>query len=231
MTASRLAVGVLGIALTLTSTVTSTVAPAHARGEDDGLLIEQMVQGRAARAALDALAPARQRSVAARNDRSVAQVRAVLADPSAGLARDGKLFFTETVDPDAAPAPALPAASMTPVPAPAPQATPTLAQAREMDQLDQTSVWGTVSLTSVLWGTRLDLTCSYDEPASGYQEGEHTYALVVHTRDGGTEQVATWKGLPGRTMRVTGATALTTDQIASVEVRDAAGHPLLELTS
>jgi hypothetical protein len=114
---------------------------------------------------------------------------------------------------------------------PAPQATPTLAQAREMDQLDQTSVWGTVSLTSVLWGTRLDLTCSYDEPASAYQEGEHTYALVVHSRDGGTEQVATWKGLPGKTMRVTGATALTTDQIASVEVRDAAGHPLLELRS
>ncbi|GAA1128991.1 zf-HC2 domain-containing protein [Nocardioides aquiterrae] len=114
---------------------------------------------------------------------------------------------------------------------PTPQATPTVAAAREMTQLDQTAVWGEVSLTSVLWGTRLDLTCSYDEPASAYLEGEHTYALVVHTRDGGTEQVATWKGLPGRTMRVTGATALTTDQIASVEVRDAAGHPLLELRS
>jgi hypothetical protein len=83
----------------------------------------------------------------------------------------------------------------------------------------------------VLWGTRLDLTCSYDEPVSAYQDGAHTYALVVHTRDGGSEQVATWKGLPGRTMRVTGATALTTDQIASVEVRDAAGQPLLELRS
>ena len=113
---------------------------------------------------------------------------------------------------------------------PPPQATPSLAVAQDMTQLDQTSVWGQVSLTSVLWGTRLDLTCSYQEPTSAYQEGEHTYALVVHTRDGGTEQVATWKGLPGKTMRVTGATALTTDQISSVEVQDAAGHPILELT-
>lgn len=113
----------------------------------------------------------------------------------------------------------------------APQAVPPLAPARDMTQLDQSTVWGQVSLTPVLWGTRLDLTCSYQEPTSAYQEGERTYALVVHTRDGGTERVATWKGLPGKTMRVTGATALTTDQIASVEVQDAAGDPLLELTS
>jgi hypothetical protein len=114
---------------------------------------------------------------------------------------------------------------------PPPQAVPTLAPSQQMTQLDQTAIWGKVALTSVLWGTRLDLTCSYEEQTSGYDEGAHTYALVVHTRDGGTEQVATWKGLPGRTMRVTGATALTTDQITSVEVQDAAGHPLLELTS
>jgi hypothetical protein len=114
---------------------------------------------------------------------------------------------------------------------PPPSVVPSLSPAREMTQVDQGGVWGKVALTSVLWGTRLDLTCSYDEPTGGYAEGEHTYALVVHTRNGGTEQVATWKGLPGRTMRVTGATALTTDQIATVEVQDAAGHPLLELTS
>ena len=110
------------------------------------------------------------------------------------------------------------------------QAGPVLATAHEMEQVDQTGVWGEVALTSVLWGTRLDLTCSYQESAGGYPEGEHTYALVVHTTDGGTEQVATWKGLPGKTMHVTGATALTTDQIRDVEVQDAAGDTLLELT-
>ena len=111
------------------------------------------------------------------------------------------------------------------------QAAPTLAPAQDMAQVDQTGVWGQVSLTSVLWGTRLDLTCSYDEPSSVYHEGEHIYALVVQTRDGGSERVATWKGLPGRTMHVTGATALTTDQISEVQVQDAEGHRLLELTS
>jgi hypothetical protein len=54
--------------------------------------------------------------------------------------------------------------------------------------------------------------------------------LVVHTRDGGTEQVGTWKGLPGKTMHLTGATALTADQIQSVEVRTETGQPVLELT-
>lgn len=108
---------------------------------------------------------------------------------------------------------------------------PTIVPAREMAQQGQTSVWGTVSLTPVLWGTRLDLTCSYQEPTSVYQDGGHTYALVVHTRDGGTERVATWKGVPGKTMRVTSATALTTDQIASVEVHDDSGRTILSLVS
>lgn len=111
------------------------------------------------------------------------------------------------------------------------QPAPTLAAAQEMAQIDQTGVWGTVSLTPVPWGTRLDLTCTYDAPADVYHEGEHTYALVVHTRDGGTERVATWNGVPGKTMRVTGATALTTDQIRSVEVHDATGRVLLALRS
>jgi hypothetical protein len=112
-----------------------------------------------------------------------------------------------------------------------PQAAQTIAPAHPMEQVDQTDVWGQVSLTSVLWGTRLDLTCRYDEPQHSYAEGEHTYALVVHTRDGGTERVATWSGVAGRTMHVTGATALTTDQIRSVEVQDASGRALLQLTS
>jgi hypothetical protein len=99
-----------------------------------------------------------------------------------------------------------------------------------MAQIHQDTVEASVALTSVAWGTRLDLTCSYEAPSGGYEHEVPTYALVVRTADGRTEQVATWKGLPGKTMHLTGATALTTEQIAAVEVRDAAGHPLLELT-
>jgi predicted anti-sigma-YlaC factor YlaD len=109
-------------------------------------------------------------------------------------------------------------------PAPAPPAA-----SEPMMPVDQDAVEASVALTSVPWGTRLDLTCSYDVPDDDHGYGPPVYSLVVRTADG-TEQVATWKGLPGRTMNLTGATALTTEQILAVEVRDADGHPLLRLT-
>ena len=115
--------------------------------------------------------------------------------------------------------------------APVQQVAPVIAAPQEMVQVDQTSVLGQLSLTSVAWGTRLDLTCTYDEPASSYPDQPHTYSMVVHTRDGGTEQVATWKALPGKTMHLTGATALTTAEIAFIDVRTETGQPVLQLRS
>lgn len=108
---------------------------------------------------------------------------------------------------------------------------PPTAAARTMTPVDQDRVDASVALTSVAWGTRLDLTCSYDQPSGGYRPDAPlpTYTLVVRTQDGAVEQVATWKALPGRTMHLTGATALDTDQIVSVEVRAADGRPVLEL--
>ena len=52
----------------------------------------------------------------------------------------------------------------------------------------------------------------------------------MHTRDGRSEQVATWKSLPGKTMRLAAATATSRADIASVEMRTASGDPVLELT-
>jgi hypothetical protein len=108
---------------------------------------------------------------------------------------------------------------------------PPTAAAQPMTPLDQDRVDASVALTSVAWGTRLDLTCSYDEPTGEYQHDEPgpTYSLVVRTPDGRVEQVATWKALPGETMHLTGATALDTDQITSVEVLTADGRPVLQL--
>ena len=64
----------------------------------------------------------------------------------------------------------------------------------------------------------------------GYQgEAASAYALVVRTRAGGVEQVATWKALPGRTMRLTGATATGRTDITTVEVRTADGRVVLTL--
>ncbi|HEY0950708.1 anti-sigma factor [Nocardioides sp.] len=113
----------------------------------------------------------------------------------------------------------------------APSATPT-APARQMTPVASGSgIEGWLSLTSVPWGTRLDLTCSYEAPVEGYQHaGPPTYEMVVGTADGRTERVASWQGLPGRTMTVSGATAASTDEIVSVLVRSADGHPVLRLT-
>jgi hypothetical protein len=86
-----------------------------------------------------------------------------------------------------------------------------------------------IALTGVAWGTRLDLTCSYAE-GDGYDEpGSAAYLLVVRGRDGRTEEVASWRALPGRTMRLSGASAYSLNEIAAVEVRTAQGTALLEL--
>jgi hypothetical protein len=93
-------------------------------------------------------------------------------------------------------------------------------------------VRASVDLVSVPWGTRLDLTCTYD--ATAYHDGHgqpDSYVLVVRTRDGGTEQVATWRALPGRTMQLSAATAARRADIASVEVRTPDGHPVLRLST
>ena len=55
------------------------------------------------------------------------------------------------------------------------------------------------------------------------------YALVVHTRDGHTERVASWNGLPGKTMQLTAATASPQDQITSVVLTQADGTPVASL--
>jgi len=89
---------------------------------------------------------------------------------------------------------------------------------------------GTTDLSEIKAGTKLDLTCSYPKGDGDYTGPiPSAYALVVHTREGGWEQVATWKGLPGKTMRLTGATATGRTDITSVEVRTSDGWVVLKL--
>jgi hypothetical protein len=102
---------------------------------------------------------------------------------------------------------------------------------RAMAPVGGAPVRATVVLTSVAWGTRLDLACTYGEAGERYHlPPSVTYGLFVRTRDGRTEQVGTWRSLEGRTMEVTAATAAPRQDIASVEVRTAKGRPVLELT-
>jgi len=116
-------------------------------------------------------------------------------------------------------------------PSSAPSATPTsavTAAAHPMTQISQDPMTASVSLTSVAWGTRLDLTCSYPHRTVPYESG--AYAMVVHTKDGRTEQVATWNGLPGKVMHVSAATASRAGDISRVEVTRLPSTPVLQLS-
>lgn len=107
-------------------------------------------------------------------------------------------------------------------------APPTTSTGRPMTSVGTGAVSGTLALTGVAWGTRLDLVCTY-APDHEWAYGA-TYSMVVHTSDGRVEQVATWKGLAGKTMRLPGATSATLADITSVEVLTSDGDPVLTLT-
>lgn len=109
-----------------------------------------------------------------------------------------------------------------------------LGPGREMTPVQAAPIQASVALRPVPWGTRLEMLCSYDAPRGAYpstatSDQPATYALVVHTRDGRTQQVATWHSLPGRTMHLTAATAAMRSQITSVEVRTGDGRSVLRL--
>jgi hypothetical protein len=103
------------------------------------------------------------------------------------------------------------------------------AHARTMTPVGDAPVRATLALEPVTWGTRLELACTYRSDAGW--DGPHapTYTLYVHTRDGRTEAVGTWRSVEGRTMRVAATTAAQRSDIVSVEVRTASGRPVLEL--
>ena len=102
------------------------------------------------------------------------------------------------------------------------------AAAMPMTPVSTDAMTASVSLTPVAWGTRVDMTCTYPRLGGDYVGG--SYALVVHTRDGKTERIATWHGLPGRAMQLTAATASHRSQIRTVEVTRLDGSPVLRLS-
>jgi hypothetical protein len=111
-----------------------------------------------------------------------------------------------------------------------PVTAPTTAAAVRLNAIGSEPISGWLSLTPVGWGTRLDLTCSYAQEGSDayHDQAPPTYTMYVTRDDGTTEQVASWKGLPGKTMHLEAATSANAGDISDVEVR-AGGTPVLEL--
>jgi hypothetical protein len=111
---------------------------------------------------------------------------------------------------------------------PAPSAVPALT----MEPVGEVPVRASIALEEVTWGTRLDLTCTYDPTSVDYElPPEADYELFVSTRRGHTEQVGSWRSVGGKTMQLTAATASSRRDIASVEVRTRDGRVVLELAS
>lgn len=112
-----------------------------------------------------------------------------------------------------------------------PASAPTTAPSQQMESVTP-GVTGWVSLTEMPWGTRLDLTCTYGSAGGygGYDSGATSYAMVVHTTDGRTEQAGTWRADTGRETHVSLATDAAPEDIASVEVTTADGSSVLRLT-
>ena len=93
------------------------------------------------------------------------------------------------------------------------------------------AVRGTLAFTSVRWGTKLDLTCTYEKDRPYARPRVQTYEMFVRTTDGRIQQVPSWRGLPGRTMRLAAATAANRKDITSVEVRTSRGATVLKLVA
>ncbi len=101
-----------------------------------------------------------------------------------------------------------------------------------MDTVGEVPVTATVSLEEVTWGTRLGLTCTYDPASVGYDlPPEADYELFVTTRSGQVEQVGSWRSVSGREMQIVAATAATSAELASVEVRTVDGRVVLRLAT
>lgn len=100
-----------------------------------------------------------------------------------------------------------------------------------MSQVDDGPLKASLGFTNVAWGTRIDLSCSYDKADMWGPSESTSYALVVRTRDGHEQQVATWRGVPGKTIKLTAATDSRRQDIDSVEVRTASGATVLRLTT
>jgi len=107
---------------------------------------------------------------------------------------------------------------------------PSVPTGRTMELVGPDVMSASLALTSVPWGTRLDLSCSYPPPKEASSgPSPWTYTMFVTTDDGQVEQVATWRALPGETMQLAAATAANREDIRSVEIRLMTGEPLLRL--
>ncbi|HET6672540.1 MAG TPA: zf-HC2 domain-containing protein [Agromyces sp.] len=97
---------------------------------------------------------------------------------------------------------------------------PADAQTVAFEMVADLPVTANATLTSVDWGTRIELDCRYDDAAaSDPPDGGWPYALYVVDRDGDRSEISSWRANPGKTARLAAGTALDLDDIAALEIR------------
>jgi anti-sigma-K factor RskA len=101
-----------------------------------------------------------------------------------------------------------------------PQVIPDETPARtvELAQTVPSPVRANARLVAEQWGTRIEATCSYDKPASGWAQ-QRTYGLYVTDRSGKVVRVATWVAAPGVVAEAYATTTLQVAQIAGLDIR------------
>lgn len=82
------------------------------------------------------------------------------------------------------------------------------------------------SVSGVAWGSRIELTCTYDRTAGSWSSSV-TYSLVVVDRAGKAHVGGTWGAVPGQASHLQVATALRPEDIARLEVRTDSGQTVL----
>lgn len=76
-----------------------------------------------------------------------------------------------------------------------------------------------VKLTSVEWGTRIDLVCQYTGEVLDAPPGGWPYALAVTDDAGATTMLSTWRAGPGSTTELSAGTDVAASSIGSIEIR------------
>jgi hypothetical protein len=105
-----------------------------------------------------------------------------------------------------------------------------LASAASMTPVTPSSFDATVQVTSMGWGTHVEMTCTYHEEI-GDDDSVDADKLVMYAvgRDGSRVQLATWMARAGESASPTGSTSMPMEKIAAVQVVKAeTGDVLLE---
>ncbi|MCW2529269.1 MAG: putative transrane anti-sigma factor [Pseudonocardiales bacterium] len=98
-----------------------------------------------------------------------------------------------------------------------------------MQVVAATSLRATAAVTSVAWGTKVEMRCTYPATSGSPDYVEADYQLRAILRDGTTSVLATWNAVAGKTLRIEGDSSALRADFSSVQVTDLHGAVLLEL--